>query len=101
MVFHISIMKKCMGDHSLIIPTKSFSFKSILSYEEILIKILDRQVLTLRTKEVASIKVLWRNQIFEEATWEAEGDMNNIYPHLFTLGEIPDQGNDFSKTLFY
>ncbi|WMV14594.1 hypothetical protein MTR67_007979 [Solanum verrucosum] len=41
-VFHISMLKKCMGDHSLIIPTKDIGFKDNLSYEEIPIQILDR-----------------------------------------------------------
>ncbi|WMV24625.1 hypothetical protein MTR67_018010 [Solanum verrucosum] len=54
--------------------------------------ILDRHVRKLRTKEVASVKVLWRNQFVEEATWEAEEDMNKRYPHLFEPREIPDQG---------
>ncbi|WMV46408.1 hypothetical protein MTR67_039793 [Solanum verrucosum] len=70
-VFHISIWKKCMGDPSLIIPTKDIGIKDSLSYEEILVQILDSQVRNLRTKEVASVKVLWRNQFVEEATWEA------------------------------
>ncbi|XP_019224223.1 PREDICTED: uncharacterized protein LOC109205913 [Nicotiana attenuata] len=35
------------------------------------------------TKEIASVKVLWRNQKIEEATWEAEEDMKSRYPHLF------------------
>jgi len=29
------------------------------------------------------MKVLWRNQQVEEATWEAEEEMNKKYPHLF------------------
>ncbi|XP_055826257.1 uncharacterized protein LOC129894585 [Solanum dulcamara] len=57
-VFHISILKKCLGDRSLILPTKSIGVKESLSYEEIPIQILDRQVRKLRTKEVASVKVL-------------------------------------------
>ncbi|WMV15332.1 hypothetical protein MTR67_008717 [Solanum verrucosum] len=57
-VFHISMLKKCMGDPSLIIPTKDIGIKDSLSYEEILVQILDRQVRKLRTKEVASVKVL-------------------------------------------
>ncbi|WMV46145.1 hypothetical protein MTR67_039530 [Solanum verrucosum] len=52
--------------------------------------ILDRQVLKLRTKEVASVKVPWRNQFVEEATWEAEEDMNKRYPHLFESEEVPN-----------
>ncbi|WMV38355.1 hypothetical protein MTR67_031740 [Solanum verrucosum] len=53
--------------------------------------ILDRQVRKLRTKEVASVKVLWRNQFIEEATWEAEKDMKKRYPHLFESRENSDQ----------
>ena len=61
-VFHFSMLKKCMGDHSLIILTEDIGIKDNLSYEEIPVQILDRQVRKLRTKEVASVKVLWRNQ---------------------------------------
>ncbi|WMV59550.1 hypothetical protein MTR67_052935 [Solanum verrucosum] len=82
-VFHISILKKCVGNPSLIIPTEDIGTKDILSYEEIPVQILDRQVRKLRTKEKASVKVLWKNQFVEEATWEAEEDMKKRYPHLF------------------
>ncbi|WMV09624.1 hypothetical protein MTR67_003009 [Solanum verrucosum] len=52
-VFHISMLKKCMGDPSLIIPTDDIGIIDNLSYEEIHVHILDRQVRKLRTKEVA------------------------------------------------
>ncbi|WMV42094.1 hypothetical protein MTR67_035479 [Solanum verrucosum] len=84
-VFHISMLKKCIGDPSLIIPTKDIGIKDILSYEEILVEILDRQIRKLRTKEVASVKVLWRNQFVEGGTWEAEEDMKKRYTHLFLV----------------
>ncbi|WMV47156.1 hypothetical protein MTR67_040541 [Solanum verrucosum] len=64
-VFHISMLKKCIGDPSLILPTESIRIKDNLSYEEIPVQILDRQVRRLRTKDVASVKVLWRNQFVE------------------------------------
>ncbi|WMV30366.1 hypothetical protein MTR67_023751 [Solanum verrucosum] len=67
-VFHVSMLKNCMGDPSLIIPTDDIGIKDSLSYGEIPIKIIDRQVCKLRTKEVASVKVLWKNQFIEEAT---------------------------------
>ncbi|WMV41485.1 hypothetical protein MTR67_034870 [Solanum verrucosum] len=99
-MFHISMLKKCMGDPSLIIPTKNIGIKDSFSYEEIHVQILDRQVRKLRTKEVASGKVLWRNQFVEEATWEVEEDMKKRYPHLFDFGENADQGtNSFLSTL--
>ncbi|WMV24283.1 hypothetical protein MTR67_017668 [Solanum verrucosum] len=70
-VFHISMLKKYMRDPSLIIPTEDIGIKNSLSYEEIHVQILDHQVRKLRTKEVASVKVLWRNHFVEDATWEA------------------------------
>ncbi|WMV46947.1 hypothetical protein MTR67_040332 [Solanum verrucosum] len=57
-VFHISMFKKYMGDPSLITPNENIGIKDNLSYEEIPVEILDHQVRKLRTKEVASIKVL-------------------------------------------
>ncbi|WMV54856.1 hypothetical protein MTR67_048241 [Solanum verrucosum] len=62
------MLKKCMDDRSLIIPTKNIGIKDRLSYEEIPVQILGRQVCKLRTKKVASVKVLWRNQFVEKAT---------------------------------
>ncbi|WMV18823.1 hypothetical protein MTR67_012208 [Solanum verrucosum] len=51
--------------------------------EMVPIEILDRQVKKLRNNEVASVKVLWRNQLVEDATWEVEADMITHYRHLF------------------
>ncbi|KAF3633574.1 hypothetical protein FXO37_26962 [Capsicum annuum] len=74
-VFHVSILKKCIGDHSLVFPIEEINVKDFLSYEEEPIAILDPQVRKLRSNEIASIKVMWRNQKAEKATWESEEDM--------------------------
>ncbi|WMV19408.1 hypothetical protein MTR67_012793 [Solanum verrucosum] len=68
----VSPMKGVMrfGDPSLIIPTENIGIKDSLSYGVIPVQILDRQVRKLRTKVVASVKVLWSNQFVEEATWK-------------------------------
>ncbi|WMV59488.1 hypothetical protein MTR67_052873 [Solanum verrucosum] len=81
-VLHVSMLKKCMKDPSLIIPTEDNGIKDSLSYKEIPVQILDHQVSKLRTKEVALVKVLWRNQFVEEATWEAEEDMKKRYINI-------------------
>nr|XP_016452449.1 PREDICTED: uncharacterized protein LOC107776999 [Nicotiana tabacum] len=82
-VFHISMLRKFLGDPSCIIPIEDIEVSENLSYEEIPVAILDRQIRKLRTKEVASVKVLWRSNNVEEMTWEAEEDMKSRYPHLF------------------
>ena len=51
------------------LPIEGVGVKYMLSYEEVAIQIFDRQVKKLRNKEVASIKVLWKNHLVEGATW--------------------------------
>ncbi|XP_075080394.1 uncharacterized protein LOC142165905 [Nicotiana tabacum] len=82
-VFHISMLWKFLGDPSCISPIEDIEISENLSYEEIPVAILVRQIRKLRTKEVASVKVLWRSNNVEEMTWEAEEDMKSRYPHLF------------------
>nr|XP_016465893.1 PREDICTED: uncharacterized protein LOC107788708 [Nicotiana tabacum] len=76
-------LKKVVGDPSTIVPIEAIEVNEKLSYDEIPVAILDRQVRKLRNKEVASVKVLWQSQQVEEATWEAESEMKEKYPHLF------------------
>ncbi|XP_069148163.1 uncharacterized protein [Solanum lycopersicum] len=51
------------------------------------VAILGREVRKLRSKDIASIKVQWRNRPIEESTWENEADMQERYPHVFTDSE--------------
>ena len=66
-----------------IIPIEGIGVDEKLSHEEVLVEILDRQVKKSKNKKVSSVKVLWKNQLVEGATWEVEADMNSLYPHLF------------------
>lgn len=43
-VFYISMLKKCVGDHSFVVPIEDIGVKDSPSYEEVFMKILDRQV---------------------------------------------------------
>ncbi|WMV25123.1 hypothetical protein MTR67_018508 [Solanum verrucosum] len=67
-VFHVSMLKKCVGDPTSIVSLEGLGVKENLSYEEVSVEILDQQVKKLRNKEIASVKVLWRNQLVEGAT---------------------------------
>ena len=48
------------------------------------VAILDREIRKLRSREIASIKVQWKNRPVEESIWEKEADMQERCPHLFT-----------------
>ncbi|XP_075096332.1 uncharacterized protein LOC142174438 [Nicotiana tabacum] len=73
----------CIGDPLHITPIEDIHIAEDLSYAKVPVAIFDRQVRKLRTKEVASVKVLWRNNNIEEMTWEAEEEMRKKDPHLF------------------
>ena len=88
-VFHISLLKKCVGDPTSIVPLESLAVKDSLSYEDVPVEILDHQVRRLRNKEVSSVKVLWRSQFVEGATWEAEAAMKVKYPYLSPFDSTP------------
>ena len=68
-VFHVSMLKKCIGDPERILPIEGLGVKDNLSYEDFPIQILESQVKRLRNKEVVSVKVLWKNHLVEGATW--------------------------------
>ena len=61
-VFHISMLRKCIPDSSHVLETPEIELRDDLSYEE----------KELRSKTISLMKVLWRNHLVEEATWERE-----------------------------
>nr|XP_019071480.1 uncharacterized protein LOC109121268 [Solanum lycopersicum] len=83
-VFHVSMLKKGIGDPTSILLFEGLGVDENLSYEEALVKILDRQVKQQRNKEVATVKVLWRFHLVERETWDFEADMRSYYPHFFS-----------------
>ena len=82
-VFHVFMVTKFLGDPSSILPIEGLGVSENFPYEEIPTEILDKQVKRLRKKEIAIVKVLWRNHLIDGATWESEEDMRSLYPHLF------------------
>ena len=81
--FYVSMLKKCICDLESVLPIYGLGVKYNLSREEVSIQIHSRKVKKIRKKEVASVKVLWKNHLLEGATWEVEADMKFLYPQLF------------------
>ena len=78
-----------MGMETTLFVGIQFFFYENLSYEEEPFAILDREIRKLRSREIASIKVQWKNRPVEESTWEKEADMQERYPHLFSDPNTP------------
>ncbi|XP_070009595.1 uncharacterized protein [Nicotiana sylvestris] len=64
-----------------------------LGNEEEPVAIIDRHDRQLRSKRISVVRVQWRGQPVEEATWESGEDMQSRYPHLFSSSDT-DCGED-------
>ena len=82
-VFHISMLRKYIPDPSHVLETPEIKLSDDLSYDEQPVQILGREEKELRNKTISLVKVLWRNHLVEEDTWEREDQMRSQYPHLF------------------
>ncbi|XP_075486354.1 uncharacterized protein LOC142525957 [Primulina tabacum] len=89
-VIHVSMLRKYLSNPSHVLRYESLDLLPNLSYEEMLVQILDRKVKVLRNKEIGLVKVLWRNQVIEEAMWEPEEEMKHRYPNLFDGKQMYD-----------
>lgn len=95
-IFHISILKKCVGDPKSLVPLDSVVVKDSISYENVSVVVLDRQVRRLRNNEVVSLKVLWKSQSIKGASWEEESSLKSKYSHLFHSDYTPALENSYS-----
>lgn len=50
-IFHISLLKKCIGDPAVIVPLEGIDIQNDLSFEEVLVQILNHQIRRLRSKK--------------------------------------------------
>ena len=82
-VFHVSMLRKYIPNPSHVLNYEPLKIKGNLTYEEVPIQILDRKDHVLCTKTITLVKVLWKNHIVEEASWEREDEMKSKYPKLF------------------
>ena len=85
-VFHVSILRKYIPDPSHVLIEQPVEIQENLTYEEEPVQILDRREQVLCNKTIPLVKVLWRSNSVEEATWEREEHMKRHYSHLFDAG---------------
>ncbi|CAN6719650.1 unnamed protein product [Malus baccata var. baccata] len=82
-VFHVSMLRHYVANPSHVIPLQPLEINLDLTYDEESVTILDWKDKELRNKTVRLVKILWRNNSVEEATWETEDRMRVMYPRLF------------------
>ncbi|GKE01417.1 putative reverse transcriptase domain-containing protein [Tanacetum coccineum] len=82
--FHVSNLKKCLSDESLVIPMKELRLDDKLNFVEEPVKIKDREVKQLKQSRIPIVKVRWNSKRGPEFTWERKDQIRAKYPHLFS-----------------
>ncbi|XP_073033834.1 uncharacterized protein [Primulina eburnea] len=82
-VFHVSMLRKYEPDPSHVLDIFEVQLDPDVSYVERPVCILDRSERKLRSKLIPMVKVQWEHRCVEEATWETERHMRELYPYLF------------------
>ncbi|GJR32635.1 putative reverse transcriptase domain-containing protein [Tanacetum coccineum] len=70
--FHVSNLKKCLSDESLVIPMKELRLDDKLNFVEEPVEIMDREVKQLKQSRIPIVKVRWNSKRGPEFTWERE-----------------------------
>ncbi|GJW16308.1 putative reverse transcriptase domain-containing protein [Tanacetum coccineum] len=60
---HVSNLKKCLSDESLVIPMKELRLDDKLNFMEELVEIMDREIKQLKQSRIPIIKVRWNCKI--------------------------------------
>ncbi|GJY30613.1 putative reverse transcriptase domain-containing protein [Tanacetum coccineum] len=82
--FHVSNLKKCLSDESLVIPLGELHVDDKLHFMEEPVEVVDREIKQLKRSRIPVIKVRWNSKRGPEFTWERKDQFKQKYPHLFT-----------------
>ncbi|GKE26088.1 putative reverse transcriptase domain-containing protein, partial [Tanacetum coccineum] len=82
--FHVSNLKKCLSDESLVIPIKELQLDDKLNFVEEPVEVMDHEFKQLKRSRIPIIKVRWNSKRGPEFTWEREDEIRAKYPNLFS-----------------
>ncbi|GAU33777.1 hypothetical protein TSUD_393390 [Trifolium subterraneum] len=83
-VFHVSQLRKFIPDPFVPVELESIDLQPDLTYQSDPIRIVDRDVKTLKSKKIPTVKVEWSQSPDGEFTWELESEMMKNYLYLFS-----------------
>ncbi|GJS10492.1 putative reverse transcriptase domain-containing protein [Tanacetum coccineum] len=70
--FHVSNLKKCLSDESLVSPLEELRVDDKLYFVEEPVKFMDHEIKQLKRSHILIIKVRWNSKQGHEFTWERE-----------------------------
>nr|GEW88943.1 putative reverse transcriptase domain-containing protein [Tanacetum cinerariifolium] len=71
-IFHVSNLKKCLVDANLHVPLDEIKIDKTLHFLEEPVKIMDREVRSLKRSKISLVKVRWNSKLGPKFTWERE-----------------------------
>ncbi|GJU58260.1 hypothetical protein Tco_1236026 [Tanacetum coccineum] len=66
--FHVSNLKKCLSDESLVIPIKELQLDDKLNFVEEPVEVMDREIKQLKRSHIPIVKVRWNSKRGPEFT---------------------------------
>ncbi|GKD97957.1 putative reverse transcriptase domain-containing protein [Tanacetum coccineum] len=81
--FYVSKLKKCLGNANLHVPLNEIKIDKTLRFVKEPVKIMDREVKSLKHSRITLVKIRWNSKRGPEFTWEREDYMKSKYPQLF------------------
>ncbi|GKB34674.1 hypothetical protein Tco_0879616 [Tanacetum coccineum] len=81
--FHVSNLKKCLSDESLVIPLEELRVDDKLHFVEEPIEVMDREIKQLRRSRIPIIKVRWNSKRGPKFTWNVRTNSSRSI-HIFS-----------------
>ncbi|GJX96361.1 putative reverse transcriptase domain-containing protein [Tanacetum coccineum] len=81
--FHVSNLKNCLSDETLVLLLDEIQIDDKLHFIEEPVDIMDREVKRLKQSHIPIVKVRWSSRRGPEFTWERKDQFQKKYPHLF------------------
>jgi hypothetical protein len=82
-VFPVSQLKKCLRVPEEQLPMEELDLGGDLTYSERPIKILDTVERVTHSKVIKMCKIQWSHHMEDEAIWEHEEELREVFPKLF------------------
>ena len=82
-VFHVSQLRKCLRVPDEAIEPTNIKLQSNLTYEEKPIRVLEEMERVTQSKVIKFYKMVWNNHSEQDATWERENYLSEVYPIFY------------------
>ena len=82
-VFHVSQLKRCLRIPDEAIELAYIKLQSDLTYEEKPIRVPEEMKRVTRSKVIKFYKVVWNNHSVQDAAWEWEDYLCDVYPAFY------------------